>query len=120
MASSLLPPITWRNPPLYPSAKNVVAQDTNLRGRSIFETIKKVVTFETETTVEEVLAYYDQSLRIAGWQEGYGQGLNTVRFVTHKGALLLPGPMYTFQASATRPNSGSTKVELRLGYEPGR
>jgi len=62
----------WQNPPIYPQGENIHigAFETADSGTASVRTI----TFETDASPEEVLAFYEQALSDAGWYADYQGG----------------------------------------------
>jgi hypothetical protein len=114
-----IPTSIWRDPPIYPGAKSVLVVDRGGEGREWLETIEKAVFFQTEESIEIVLSYYDQALKRAAWERTVDNlERNIIRRIYHDRSPFGPGATYTFEVSATRLNSGMTKVELRMGWVP--
>jgi hypothetical protein len=62
-----IPPQSWQNPPIYPSAQNVLVQDTPDKGRyCFFGCTWTILSFQTSDTPEMVLEYYSNTLSRGG------------------------------------------------------
>jgi hypothetical protein len=110
------PPLTWRNPPIYPGAKQVKVRETDEQGFEFGVQIKRVVSFETTDGAMAVLSFYRKALLSDGWRLDDNTGPTELRFFRFVGTRV--PQMYTLQVLPKQP--GSPSVELRLGFDPGR
>src|SRR6266702_3191355 len=60
------PPQIWQNPTMYPNAQNVKVEDVNIQDKG-YETVKKIISFETNDSSKEVLLFYANVFSESGW-----------------------------------------------------
>ncbi len=112
------PPASTHNPPIYPSAQQVVIHGTDqpIWGKS--EQAYKTVSFQTADSAAAVIIFYAAALHNEGWQtENQSPDPDTQIFVWF-GSSRSPD-MYTFELTTKTQPDGGTSVVIKLDWMPG-